>query len=397
MLPLQALWLVLLLTLPLAAAEADSEAKPEPEAKPPAGAEAALPEPVIPERKLQFEESEEPWPLRIKGESLADPKTLDLKYVAIVRLAVPRVDTHDFFRGRMPRDQRDFFRVKRLSPQYAVPRLGGQDTLLSFIREMPEERVPAKDVVSEFDQSFPHVRSERVIDRDEAGFEYEHMLFEVRAPSIKRAEELTHGLFAILDHGLCYSNQQYCLRARQTPDRELAELRAEVNRRQEELTQLEKEREALDEFKDLDQTALGALKAQRRLVAVDMAGAQAQIDACHRILGELRAGTMRLGMKLSTAVEQVETLKIEAEIDLVGLTARKEAIDQLVEKAQARLDLGKKVSGASRTIGFRQRSVSSIEETLLKYEAALKANEPFPVRGKITIHPIQWEVIKEDG
>lgn len=373
-----------------------SKAKPAPEAK------ADLPEPVILQRKLEFEVSEEPYAVRVSAASLVEPQVRDLRHVAVVRLSVPAVpesvQAFAFTEGSSSARPRPYdlrrTRVHVVSPHRVASSVGGRSYRASLVKEMAKQRRLPEDVVSDLDRAFLRVDVESQTLTHEpsvlggpAG--HARLTISVCATTSERARELVDGLFALLDHGICYPSQRQWMLKKQSAEQELAEPRAKLAEQQKQLAQLQEEYQKFDEFKDLDKTALSGLKTQQRLIAVDIAGAKAQIEACIRMLADLARQTAN-----TSRLQQIEGLKIAAEIELVGLTARKNALDEIVEKGATRAGLGSKVSQAESRSGFSKKQISEAERTIAIYEAVRKAYEPFAVRGKITIHPIKWEVIE---
>jgi hypothetical protein len=378
------------------AGEPAAKPKGDAQAEPPAEAPAKLPEPVMPERKLEFEVSEEPYPVRVMAVSLADPQTRELRHVAVVRLNVPIVPRSiDAFVPRQSDYPPRRTSVNITSPDQVVLYLNTHSYRESVLKQMPEEERPATDVLSDLERAFLHVNVEDSTVTEDATVlgpwtVQSRMSVSICAPTAERAEELVHGLFAMLDYGLCYPTQRQWLLKKPSAEQELADRRAKLAEEQAKVAQLEKEYEKLDEFKDLDKATLSGLVTQQRLITVDIAGAKAQIEACNGLLKRSPHEEAIYRVR-----EEIETLKITAEIELVGLTARKNAIDQIVQNGQRRAALGSEMSQAhNRMRRYSELEVSELERAVAIYEALRKAYEPFPVRGKITIHPIKWEVIE---
>jgi hypothetical protein len=383
------------------AGEPAAKPKGDAQAKPAAKAPADVPEPVIPERKLEFELSEEPYPVRVRAMSLADPQVRKLSHVAVIRLSVPHFSgTIQAFEAGASSSRPITLairpaRISYVSPDQVVHYFESHSYRQSILDEIPKAKRPAEEVVSDLERALMDSDVEGSALTEEASAlsqrtERLWIAISICAPSAERAEELAQGLLAMLDYGICYPTQGQWLSKKRSAEQDVAERRAKLAEEQSKLAHLEKELEKLDEFKDLNKEALSGLVTQQRLIAVDIAGAKAQIEACTRLLGDLA----RAKPSITSRIEQAESLKIAAEIELVGLTARKNAIDQIVQSGQRRASLAGETSQAGVRTRRCEREVTELERTVAIYEALRKSYEPFPLRGKITIHPIQWEVIE---
>ena len=99
----------------------------------------------------------------------------------------------------------------------------------------------------------------------------------------------------------------------------------------------------------------------------------------------------------SSRIEQVATIKIAAGIELVGLTARKKAIDDIVQSGEKHVELSRKLFGATRAASRFRSSKADKEEDAEEWESIKRFFQPFPIRPRptddheIVIRPIQWE------
>jgi hypothetical protein len=346
-----------------------SEQSPAPEQQP-----ADVTEPVIPKRELVFEEKEEPFEMALFA---ADPEVLQQRFVAIVRLdAEQTIQTNPLVRSktmdRMPQ------RLSRSSRDY-----GG---LFRFMAQnAPHDRLPSPDLVESLtDRSSLHVRA---VPNEEGygGSNMEStMSFVVLAPTRERAKELTRAAITLFDYGLSYPIQREFL-IRKRPQLEYqATSRASLREIEAEAAGYEKQLEASSEYEDVTQEALNGLITQQRLISVDLAGVRARIAACTKIL------TGRDQLRPSQ-VEQVEQIKITAEIELAGLEARKAAIDQIVGKAADRRELSEKLAAARARAEVAEKRIDSAQISINLFESERHRYEPLTIEGGvIPIHPIKW-------
>lgn len=381
------------------AAQPAGQSQPDPQAEAPDEASADLPEPVIPERQLTFEISEQPHVMGVPAGVAADLKAAGPRYVGIVRLAVPHVDARVLsYPLRVDGIVASRFRGELFSvwPADLHDAIQDPNWLQSLVAKMPQERRPAKDVTEELARSLSLKAFGRESWMGDSGARQpeppvplDAYDFQLRADSVDRVKQLAEQFLAILDYGISYPNQLACSRYEQGHEQHIIELRAAGQKAEERIPELEPELKGLDEFQDLDGEAIARLATQLRLIAVDNAGVEARIAACDGILKRLGLDSDSLSRR-----EQVETIKIAAEIELVGLTAKKQAIEALVEKGERRTTVQQELKTARDDISRAKAQIPTAETRIARFEAARQANMPFEVRGKIMIHPIQWVVGK---
>jgi hypothetical protein len=170
---------------------------------------------------------------------------------------------------------------------------------------------------------------------------------------------------------------------------ELAGLRKQAAELEAKVAQILKELEEYKDVEDLDAETLADLTTQQRLITVELAGVEARIEACEKILARLRDMTAP-----GSRIEQVETVKVTAEIELVGLMARKDAIGAIVDRARAKRDLANKLADNQGVHWNVNRQIGDQEQFVAACEQLRKEAMPFEIKGKITIYPIQWEPVK---
>jgi hypothetical protein len=383
--------LIPLMAIYCLAAEPAAESKAGPQQKPSARAAANLPKPVIPERKLTFDISEEEQAVPFR--TTADPtKLAEQRYVATfslvgpIRLGVARL-------GAVADREIDEYRVAVNCHQLLLlraqpPHSSLERELKLALKQMPRERVPSDEVMSQLTEllargSSSFRRSVAPAASEQEGKDMAVFHFEILAPTPERAKELVQALLAFYDYAVFYPLQKDALAVKAAYQKRLEEDRAALKEAQSSLPALEKQLAELKEYADITPEALAQFTTQQRLISVDMQGVKARIDACNKIL----AGVPRP----SRRSEQLETLKITAEIELVGLAARKEALEKIVEKGQERKELsGKRAQTHSRARSL-EVEISMMLDGIRDYEAELKKCMPYPVEGaKVVIRRIKW-------
>ncbi len=354
------------------AAEPAAEAKPAPPEKTAAEAPAMATEPVIPKRELVFDVSEEEHSVKLFA---ADPRLLEQRYVALFRIHMPRPP-----QGYLHRPLCEAYELLFEGP---LSRCFEQ-----LITTTPEERLPPKDVVSALVTETSRVvrRDGKIVDREQRTPTRELTVeFTLFAPTADRARELAEGLLALCDYGLSYPTQQGIIRLRKDAEKQLAEHQAELQKAERELARQGEQLQQLEQFDDITKEALDGLTTQRRLISVDLAGVRARLEACEKIL----AGRDKLS---PSRVEQVETIKIAAEIELVGLMARQAYIDHIVEMGRQRMKVLQTLAALNLQVQKHKSGVRSGLEEVQTFESQRERYVPLEVEdGKIMIRRIKWE------
>jgi hypothetical protein len=141
----------------------------------------------------------------------------------------------------------------------------------------------------------------------------------------------------------------------------------------------------------ISEDAIEDLKTEKRLIAVDIVGAQARVDACEKIL----KGDDVRGPK---ATEQVESLKLTAEIELVGLTARQDAIGKMIDAGNQRKHLAARYTRQSAVAGQARAAIENEVRSIRALEESRKRYLPIAVgNDNIQIQPIKWVTASTSG
>ena len=202
------------------------------------------------------------------------------------------------------------------------------------------------------------------------------------APSQERAQELVRAIVSLFDNG--YSQQLHAkyVSRREYSEKALPANRAELKKAQQDHAAHEAQLKELEDYEDISVEMLTDLNSQKRLIAVDLAGINARIGICNEILAKRNS---------PSRIEQVETVKITCEIELIGLAAKKAAIEELIEKGRKRAELHAKV-GESESLSLHcSHQVGRFENLVSEYKAATEQHMAFGEVGKVTIYPIQWD------
>ena len=325
--------------------------------------------PTIPERKLTFDVSEETTKVSIDPKALISNTNLQqLRYVARVDLYV----THSLRNAggkRFAAFQKLFYR--------------GPGELNKLAAALPKQHHLSDDILTELLAQGRYLKQQQEQRREGSRTTLENVCFtfEVLAPTAERAKELSHGMLALLDYGFYWPEHRALLHELKSREKELSDWRAKLAPVEAEVGKLDKELERQAEYRDIDAELLRSLVTQQRLIAVDLAGVTARLEACGELLRETRPSSKR---------DRVEELKVTGEIELVGLAAKKSAIDVLVKAATAREETLKKLSNAKASQKKHELNIRGYERKVAELQTAVEMSPPV-VKGDVTIRRIEWD------
>ena len=274
----------------------------------------------------------------------------------------------------------------------------GSGWFRELVERMPEGSRPAADVVEEvsakngqgWDTS---VSVSAYTPFGVPGQENPHSIdftvyLSVIAVDRPRLEQLVHSILLVIDEGFSARCQASWIA---TEDR----LRKWQEKRQAELTTLKQKRAAmqgqldkLSSYADLTAESLAALIAHKRMIAVDQAGVEARLRACKKIL-DASGDNLRL-------VEQVETVKITAEIELAGLTAKQETLNQIIDSGQRRAELIRELASSANDQRYLEQSGEKVASVLDQYREAISEKWAYAKVAGVTVAPILWLPASED-
>lgn len=330
--------------------------------------------PTIPERELTFDVSEEAAKVFIDPQALVSNTNLQqLRYVARVDLYVSDSPASESGGGTR------YKAFKRLFPTAPME-------LDKLAADLPKQHHLPEDLLAELLAQGRYLTSRSEWPESAKSMmeviQNKSFTFEVLAPTAERAKELSHGMLALLDYGFYRPEHQALLRELKQYEKELAEWRAKLTPMDAGVEKLEEELKRLDEYNDIDAELLRSLITQQRLIAVDLAGVTARLEACAELLGQTQPSPKR---------DVVEGLKVTAEIELVGLTAKKSTVGAIVKAATARRDTLKRLSDLRTSRLHASRAVEGCEQTIEKLQTAIEISEPPVVKGDVTIRRIEWD------
>jgi hypothetical protein len=369
------------------AAEPAAAEKPGPgdKALPTAAVEPS--QPVIPKRELRFDRSEEERAMELFA---ADPKLLEMRYVATFRC---QMET-----GFTSSGMEELGGVGKLCLLLVNGRTGS-DFFKSLVKNVPPGRLPSKEVVlaltkqsdcrvvsKDFDlkpitREIPQTSGPP---RRVSGMMAHVFQIEVFASTAEQAQELAQGILSLFDYGLSYPAQVKPLSDLDSRKESLLAKRADLSKVEEQLKALNEQLEQFKDVEDISDETLSGLVTQQRLIAVDTEGVKARIAACNKLFPKEPTPRQK--------IESIENLKLNAEIELAGLEARRNALKEIVDKAQQRKQLGKRILEIDHTLSRTRSEVSGMVGNINSATAVWMTFLPFPVEDdKVEIRRIKWE------
>ena len=305
----------------------------------------------------------------------ADPKLFERKFMA--KLIVMPLHEHELnLRGIDPRTRAEFpIEMRQLVQIYRH----GHKPLNVFF-EMLTSRCPEghrPDKLTAFLNS-PECNQDVLFTSQ---FGSDAWQFFVYATTAEEAEARTAAILRLFDCGAARPLQRYFLaeaqkhltQARQGCD-EFAKLSDEITA----------EEEKIAKPSEVSPDILSQLKAQRVMVAVELAGLNARVKACDSMLNEPKR------LEVST-LQSISDMKVKAEIERIGTKEKLDQINAFIAEGDRRDAIQQNVDrlNTRRTNVVRQASNAAIEAdtcaALVEYYA------PRELEGnKIVVNPIEW-------
>jgi len=360
-----------------AARSAEPTAPPSQPASPSSVATEApdtMTKPVIPTRDLNFEISRQLLTLPLR-----DPTLLEQRYVTEFAVSSPHILLSGLRRTIQVYPFHNMFhtRATALATNYLDR---------DFLSIVPDGRRPAKDITDTIRPPFVVVQMLQEQNPPEGNFTL--VSYRVFAPTPDRAKQLVQAFLCLYDYGLSYRVQAGYLREKQAAVEHLPKLREDLEKTKLVIADCDKQLEELKAYNDVNRDALATYRTQQRVFEVDKAGIKARINACNKILERSKEIP-------ASRVESIETVKITAEIELVGLAGKMSAITQIVQNGEKRLALNENKRSSTAVVDHLQSSdIPDCERTITVCTEQLKAWQECPIKqGKVIIRPVKWEPV----
>jgi len=140
------------------------------------------------------------------------------------------------------------------------------------------------------------------------------------------------------------------------------------------------------DYDDISDVSRTDLKTQRQLTDVDLAGINAKIIACEKLLEKLAGAS----------ADEVIRIKTTAEIDLVEKTARRAKLDDLIKKSELRAATARELRLAGLRVKDTAASIRSSREALKRIVEFQQRLQPMPVMNSpVKIRPLEWRNVNQ--
>jgi len=140
------------------------------------------------------------------------------------------------------------------------------------------------------------------------------------------------------------------------------------------------------EYEDISEVSRTDLKTQRQLTDVDLAGINAKIDACEKLLEKLTG----------TSADEVIRIKTTAEIDLVEKTARRAKLDDLIKKSEMRAEAADELLTARNRVKDAAAFLRGQRDGFKRVVEFQKQLQPMPVMNSLVkVRPLEWRNVNQ--
>jgi hypothetical protein len=203
------------------------------------------------------------------------------------------------------------------------------------------------------------------------------------ATSIDDAKNVVAAWSNIYDWGICYPGLKQCIDMRKRFVRGAEETVAKLKDCETKLADATQDIETYKEFADISHEAAATLTAQRRMLAVELAGIEARIKFCEKMLNNLHAESARR--------DQIESAKVAAEIELNGQAAKQAEINRIIQGVHRLQDAKAVVSALPPRIARFKKTIEELSKAIEALKEYQLGYQPAPVEdGKVTIRRVKW-------
>jgi hypothetical protein len=220
-----------------------------------------------------------------------------------------------------------------------------------------------------------------ITDTDKGTTDRQGWEFWIYAPTADEAQQRAAGLLQLLDGGMSRPMQRYFF---DEGNKALAEAGKHFEEVAKQGAVLREEEAKLAKPSEISADILSQLKAQKVMVAVELAGLNARVKACDERLKE----TWKLP---ASALQSIGDMKVKAEIERVGI---KEKLDQIVafigegDNRQATTD---RVAELTKSRGRAYSTANLYQGQALQMSRLYDLYAPLPLKDdQITISPVEW-------
>lgn len=372
-----------------------------------------------PQRETKFEESQDPWVA-----NLYDVKVVDQKYIAFIHIRLPHNTGSPY---SAENGDRNFGRVSHYLADEEHKELAGlqlvypSDPLLTpgvtdffsgggrppFVRrgdgkedrlaigwsgmlaQIPLERQPGEEMKQFFTAPLtPYYvffalpgpsSSQGFVGRPNLAGRQGIKTIHVLGATREQVEARTKALLTILDQGFSRPIQKGLLQIR-------GEYCQQYRDQQEKVAAAEKEYHKMQaefkEYADFPADTLAGLRVQLFQWDAELAGLEAKVEACNKLLAAGAAGER---------AKQIEEAKIAAEIELAGCKARRAKSADFIGKVKRREELTRQRDEAEGRLGLAHGKVREIAGRIQVIDEEIETFGPVHlVDDTVVIQPVEW-------
>lgn len=205
--------------------------------------------------------------------------------------------------------------------------------------------------------------------------------FKIYAPTAEEAKERAAAILRLLDGGISRPLQQYFL----TQGREhLALARTKCDEYDALSAEIRLEQEKLDLPSEVSADILSQLKAQRVMVAVELAGLNARVKACDQMLSEPKR------LEVST-LGSISDMKVKAEIERIGTQEKLGRINAFIADGERREVIRMNILNLTNRRSDVRRLASSETNYAEAHIRLVEYYAPQDIEGgAIVISPLEW-------
>jgi hypothetical protein len=205
--------------------------------------------------------------------------------------------------------------------------------------------------------------------------------FTVFAPTAEEAEQRARAIVRLLDCGLCLPMQRYCLAKGREALAAAHKAEADIAAQNE---AIRVEQEKLARPSEISPDILSQLKAQKVMVAVELAGLIARVKACDEMLKDPKR------LEIST-LQSISDMKVKAEIERVGIKEKLDQINAFIGEGDGREAASSKLTAAEASKLRAQQLLSSYASDARGFGQLVLLYAPLQLEGnQITISPLEW-------
>ena len=322
-------------------------------------------------------------------------KLFEANKTLLEQTMIATVQLQTFHQGRAPHE---VFSATELSPVRELATLGSR-TLLNasyrvggekktkseffraIVESIPEDLRPKDEQLDFFLSENANSGYVRIKTVGSSQQDLDVFTIELIAPDEETAKARVETMVSLLQRGIADPIQQYvtALQADLNSRIRAGEARLEdIRQSRDELTQM------LASAPECEVVELNRLKTQRQLFEVEIVGVRARIQAVEQLRAQ-HEHDMDVGKKL-------DDIKMAAEIDLAGLAASIKALAEIIDRGDKKMQLESESQRLKNEYSSVGQNLENARRRLDELQPALETMGTLlmPKEGEVTIAPITW-------